>query len=90
MKKHWSFSGELAERLELPGEALGEGKLSVVSSRRALIENHRGLLHCTEELISVRLGRGSLQLYGTGLTIEAMNETEMLVCGKLERAEWDG
>ena len=90
VKKHMSFSTALSERLALPGEALGGAKLSVVDARQALIENHKGLLTCTEELIAVRVGQGSLRLYGSGLYIEAMNDTEMLICGKLSRAEWDG
>ena len=89
MKKAHSIASELAERLELPGEALGEGKLSVVGAHRALIENHRGLLTCTEELISLRFGRGSLSLRGTALRIEAMNERELLLVGQISRVEWE-
>lgn len=90
MKKAALIAGALAERLELPGEAVGELKLSVVGRRRALIENHRGLLICTEERIAVRGMRGSLSLSGVGLSIEAMNEKDLLLSGKLERVEWDG
>ena len=89
MKKQYSFASELLERLELPGEALGEGKLSVVGTRRALIENHRGLLSYTEELIAVRLGHGSLSIWGTELAIEAMNERELLIVGHIAHAEWE-
>ena len=49
-----SFTGTLGERLQIPGEALGELKLSVLGDHRALIENHRGLLHCSEDLLAVR------------------------------------
>ena len=90
MKKQASFAGELAERLTLPGEAVGAGKISVVSGRRALIENHRGLLKCTEEEIAARTERGSVHVFGAGLYLEAMNEKELLICGRLERVEWDG
>ena len=89
MKKQMSFAGALSERLALPGESLGELKLSVVGSRRALIENHRGLLCCTEELVSVRCGGGSLSLEGTELCIEAMNERELLVTGRLSLVKWE-
>ena len=89
MKKQLSFAGTLSERLALPGESLGELKLSVVGAWRALIENHRGLLCCTEELVSVRGGGGSLSLEGTGLRIEAMNERELLVIGQLSQAKWE-
>ena len=88
VKNRLSFTAELSERLSLPGEALGVLKLSVAGSRRALIENHRGLLLCTPERIAVRGGRGSLSLQGTELRIEAMNERELLVVGKITGAEW--
>ena len=89
MTKAMSFSTALAERLDLPGEAMGELKLSVTGTHRALVENHRGLLICTEELISVRAGRGTLSLTGRKLRIEAMNQRELLIVGSLSRAEWE-
>ena len=90
MKRAQSFAGALSERLMLPGELLGELKISVVGSRRALIENHQGLLLCSPELISVRGGRGSLSLRGSELQIEAMNERELLICGRIALMEWNG
>lgn len=90
LKRTQRIAGELAELLDLPGEALGEMKLSAVGGRRTLIENHGGLLACTGERISVRNGRGILSLVGTELCIEAMTEKEVLVSGRLDRIEWDG
>ena len=90
MKRAPSFAGALSERLMLPGELLGELKISVVGARRALIENHQGLLLCSPELISVRGGRGSLSLRGTEMRIEAMNERELLICGRIALVEWNG
>ena len=89
LKRGMSFSGVLADRLELPGEALGDVKLSVTGRRQALVENHRGLLTCTEEMISVRTGRGTLSLIGAELRIQAMNQRELLILGRLDRAEWE-
>lgn len=83
-----SFAGNLGERLHVPGEALGECKLSVLGNRRALVENHRGLLHCTEELISLRAGQGVLCVFGAGLRIEAMDGGDLLLSGCLDRIEW--
>ena len=90
MKRAQSLAGALSERLMLPGELLGELKISVVGARRALIENHQGLLLCSPELISVRGGRGSLSLRGSELRIEAMNERELLICGRIALVEWNG
>ncbi len=83
------FAGALEERLHLPGQAMGELQLSVLDNRRALIENHRGLTACTEELVAVRGARGSLRLIGRELWIEAMDGSSLLLRGRLDRAEWD-
>ncbi len=84
-----SFAGTLGERLQIPGEALGELKLSVLGNHRALIENHRGLLHCTEDLVAVRGQRLHLHIYGAALRIEAMDGSDLLLSGRLDRAEWE-
>ena len=88
MKRN-AIAGELAERLEVPGEALGE--LSVqTAGRTALVENHRGLLSLGEESIVIAGSRGRrLTVRGTGLRVQAMTKKEMLICGTLQAVEWD-
>lgn len=83
------FAGMLEERWNLPGQALGELRLSVLGKRRALIENHRGLLCCSEDCVAVRGAGASLRLLGTQLRIEAMDGADLLLSGSLERAEWE-
>lgn len=78
----------LGEKLELPGEALGELKLSVWGDRLALLENHGGILHWSRELLAVRAGRISLLLSGQDLEIQAMDGGALLLRGSLEKLEW--
>lgn len=81
---------ELTERLELPEEALlGAAKLTVTGGRRAVVENHRGVLEYGEERIVVSVGRGRLSISGAGLSIEAMNRRELLVKGRIQTVEWE-
>ena len=81
---------ELTERLELPQEALlGAAKLTVTGGRRALVENHRGVLEYGEERIVVSVGRGKLTVSGGGLGIEAMNRRELLIRGRIQSVEWE-
>lgn len=84
-----TIAGDLSERLQLPGEALGE--LSVqTAGRMTLVENHRGLLSFTDESIVVAGARGRrLTVRGTGLFVQAMTKKEMLICGMLQAIEWD-
>ena len=82
--------GDLAERLQLPEEAIsGAVKLTAVGDRRLLIEQHKGLLEYSGETIRVSTGRGQIVLHGANLEMDAMNQTELLVCGRLQSLEWE-
>ena len=90
MKSMKELPQELTERLELPEEALlGATKLTVTGGRRAVVENHRGVLEYGEERIVVSAGRGKLIINGAGLGIEAMNRRELLVKGRIQSVEWE-
>ncbi|MBR3292821.1 MAG: YabP/YqfC family sporulation protein [Oscillospiraceae bacterium] len=81
---------DLAERLQLPEEAIsGAVKLTAVGDRRLLIEQHKGLLEYSGETIRVSTGRGQIVLHGANLEMDAMNQTELLVCGRLQSLEWE-
>ena len=57
---------EIAERLDLPAESVaGVPKLTVTGRRRALVENHCGLLEYSHECIVVDGGRVRVCIRGT-------------------------
>lgn len=80
---------DLAERLSIPEQALGESMVTVTAGRRLLVENHRGILEYGTELIAVALGRGRLLVFGSELCLEAMNQRELLLGGSIRRVEWE-
>ncbi len=86
--KHLPLVQKLGEKLELPGEALGEPKLSIWGDRLALLENHGGILHWSDELLALRWGGGSLLLHGRDLRIRAMDGAVLLMSGTLTELEW--
>ena len=58
MKRIADIPEEIAGRLDLPAETVaGVPKLTVTGRRRALIENHRGLLQYSRDCIEVDGGR---------------------------------
>lgn len=81
---------ELAERLDLPQDALfGSGKLTVVAGRRAYVENHGGILEYGTERIAVSLDRGKVIINGTELELVAMSGRELVIRGRLKSVEWE-
>lgn len=75
---------DIAERFDLPAEtAAGLPKITVTGDSRVLIENHKGLLEYSGELIEVGAGRLRLRVRGEGLTLRAMDGEVLLITGKV-------
>ncbi len=90
LKKMDTLAADLAEKLQLPEEALlGAAKLTVTAGRRALIENHRGILEYGTEHMVVSTGRGKISINGDNLSLLAMNKNELLISGRLQSVEWE-
>ena len=90
MKKLDELPGELADRLDIPEDLLcSASKLSVTAGRRALVENHRGVLEYGRERILVKLSRGRLAINGVELCLSAMNRGELLITGRIRSVEWE-
>ena len=70
---------EIAERLDLPAES---------GRRRALVENHCGLLEYSHECIVVDGGRVRVCIRGTNLQLVAMDSTALLISGTIACAEF--
>ena len=89
LRKHTERMLDLANRLELPEEAVaGAAKVTVTAGRKALIENHRGIMEYGPEKIVISTERGKLSLSGSALRIMAMNQNDLLIGGDLQYAEW--
>lgn len=78
------FDEDIAERFQLPPEAVENVPCVTLSgSSRVLVENHRGLLEYTSELIDINAGRGLVRVKGEGLLIRAMDRRQILVSGRI-------
>lgn len=90
MKSFADRLNELEDLSGLPGEALsGQLKLSVTAGKRALVENHRGILSFENSQVTVAARRGRVIIRGDGLYIAAMSGDWLLICGKIHGVEWE-
>lgn len=89
-KRKRSLPLEVAERFELPAQALsGVAKLTITGARRAVIEDHKGLLALEEDLVAVDGGRVTIRLHGEGLQLRAMDKSELVITGEIFSAEFE-
>lgn len=89
-KRKRSLPLEVAERFELPAEAMaGVARLTITGARRAVIEDHKGLLALGEDLVAVDGGRVTIRLRGEGLQLRAMDKKELVITGEIFSAEFE-
>lgn len=75
---------KIAELAELPADAVaGAPKVVLHGDSRAVVENHRGLLEYTADVISVSGGGGTVRIRGEGLTLRAMDRRVLVVAGRI-------
>jgi sporulation protein YqfC len=80
---------EIAERFDLPPEVLpGVPRLTLTGTRRALVENHRGLLEYGRERVEINGGRVRLRLNGEDLELRAMDTGSILITGEIFSVEF--
>ncbi len=79
----------LADRLDIPANALGSMKLSLCGRSRLLIENHGGIISYGDALIVICCGKTKLSVLGDGLRLEAMSAGDMLICGRITALEFE-
>lgn len=80
----------LADRCELPSDALsGTVKLTVSGRRRLLIENHHGIITYEDSIISVACGNMNVTVRGDELSLYAMDREDMLIKGRILSIEFE-
>ena len=73
-----------AELFDLPADALaGLPKVELVGDRELRIENHRGILAYGTDEIHISGGKLIIKVRGNGLTLRAMNASELLITGEI-------
>ena len=89
MEKSNNAAGGLAERFDIPADALpGTPLITLTGNRRLHIQRHRGILEYGREHISVNCGSKIISVYGASLELAAMSAGELLIIGAVQRVEF--
>lgn len=68
--------------LDLPQDVLQEmPRITLIGNKELYIENHRGVLHFSPELLRLALAKGYLEISGEGLVIRNILGQELAVVG---------
>ncbi|MBU4533797.1 MAG: sporulation protein YqfC [Eubacteriales bacterium] len=75
----------VADIFEIPGEvALDLPKIVLLGNVQVFIENHRGIVEYTNEVVRVVVPSGEVSVHGQGLILRNIQKDEICVEGEIE------
>ncbi|TVY09653.1 sporulation protein YqfC [Paenibacillus cremeus] len=76
------FNQFTAKLLDLPQDVVMDlPRITMIGNMQLYIENHRGVLHFSNELLRLALGKGKLEVHGQQLVIRAILSEEVFIEG---------
>lgn len=79
----------ISEKIKLPSDILaGAPLLSMAGQRELLIENYKGIIEYTEELIRVQTKIGRVHVEGKNLNIEYYTAEDMKITGYITTVQF--
>lgn len=77
--------GRISAKMDLPTVPLtGSALIEIAGDRRALIENHKGIVSYDHCRIIARVPSGYVCVMGSGLCVAMMDNTQLIICGKIK------
>jgi sporulation protein YqfC len=71
-----------AKMLDLPQDVVQDlPRVTMIGNVQLYVENHRGVLHFSSELLRLELTKGKLEVYGNQLVIRAILSEEVFIEG---------
>lgn len=58
-------------------------RVTLFGSKRALLEEHRGVLLCERGCVAVKTAAGELRVHGEALELTAMDSDALLITGRI-------
>ncbi|MFD2672379.1 sporulation protein YqfC [Marinicrinis sediminis] len=73
-----------AQLLDLPQDLVFDlPRVTMIGNMQIYIENHRGVIHFSPQLLELRLSTGSMEIRGTELVIRGILSEEVFIEGHI-------
>ncbi|HOR87000.1 MAG TPA: sporulation protein YqfC [Bacillota bacterium] len=88
-KRGYWLKEKLCSTFELPKDiVLDVSKVVIIGAGQITVENHKGLIEYSEELIRINTGSGIMKLCGRNLTIKNIIQEEIAITGVITNIEF--
>ena len=80
----------LARRLDIPQDiVLDLPRITMLGNKQILVENHKGIIEYTSQLVRISLSQGELTIIGSGLMLGNLQQEQILVEGEIREVRYD-
>ncbi len=80
----------LAGLLEIPADiVLDLPRITMLGNKQLLVENHKGIIEYTGDLVRIKLSQGELNVAGTELIIGNFQAEQLLVEGTVTQIKYE-
>lgn len=80
----------LARLLDIPQDiVLDLPRVTMLGNKQILIENHKGIIEYTPNLVRVKLSQGELTVHGVNLTLGNLQSEQILIEGTVKEVKYD-
>jgi len=88
-KRSYKLKEKLSNTFELPKDiVLDVSKIIIIGSGQITVENHKGIVEYSEELIRLNTGNSIMKLCGRNLTIKTIIQEEITITGEITRIDF--
>lgn len=88
-KRGHKIREKLSDTFELPKDiVLDVSKIVIIGTGQITVENHKGLIEYSEELIRINTGSGIMKLCGRNLIIKNIIQEEITITGEITNIEF--
>ncbi len=89
VEKKEKFKAKIADFLELPSDVILDlPRLVLMGNQRLFLENHRGIVEYTNEVVRIDTPAGEVKITGKRLNILMIAKEEIMLEGELSKLEW--
>ena len=87
-QKRTSIREKVAESMELPKEiAVAMPKITLYAAKEVTVENYKGIIELTPDLVRLYTSQGVVCLFGEALDISAITDEDITVLGNIRKIE---
>lgn len=80
----------IAELFEIPDDLIFDlPRMTLLGNKQLLIENHKGIIEYTTQIVRIRLKQGVVIVVGSNLSLGSLQVEQILVEGLIQSLRYD-